>query len=84
MRIIAAIAFMCIILGVYSYIVFGGKPVDTVANECQFSDKHKQLACVCRNHKAFVFSDGMVELCATVNWVGPEAALQILEQHADQ
>lgn len=84
MRTISAIAFMCIILGVYSYIVFGGKSVETVANECQFSDKHEQLACVCRNHKSFDFSDGMVELCATVNWVGPEAALQILEQHADQ
>lgn len=84
MRTIAAIAFICIILGVYSYIVFGGKSAETVANECKFPDKHKQLACVCRHQKAFDLSDGMVELCSTVNLVGPEAALQMLEHHADK
>lgn len=79
MRLLTAIAFICIVFGIYSFIVFGGKEPNDIAKGCQHSDKHEQLACVCRDFKTLDLSDGMIELCATVNWVGPEAAIELLK-----
>ena len=80
MKLVIAAALCCGMFGLYSFIVFGGKTSDMVASECQHEDKYKQLACVCQYYRTLDVSDGMVELCATVNWVGPEAAIELLKK----
>ncbi len=79
MKLVIAAAFCCGIFGVYSFIVFGGKSSEVVAAECQHEDKYEQLGCVCKNYRTLELSDPMIELCATVNWVGPEAAIELLK-----